>query len=76
MRGSFFNAFGSSRFGRRLAVGSQLVVGKHSETKNLLTQFGTLGLLTFSAKKGIEFCNPEPMDDKKAKTGLAPGNGG
>lgn len=67
---SFFKVFGNSRFGR------QIVVGYQPETKNLLKQFGALGLLTFSAKKGIEFCNQEPTDDKKAKTGLAPGKGG
>ncbi len=70
---SFFKAFGNSRFGR------QIVVGYQPETKNLLAQFGALGLLTFSAKKGIELCNGESTftgtDDKKAKTGLSPGNG-
>lgn len=71
---SFFKAFGNSRFGR------QIVVGYQPEAKNLLTQFGILGMLTFSAKKGIEFCNqestPTGADDKKAKIALSPRNGG
>ena len=71
MRSSFFYA---ARFGRQLAVGSQLVVGKQSETKWVLTQLATLGVLTFFGTKGLDFFSPESTKNT-ATTGLSPRKG-